>query len=83
MTRTLQRLVPALRPDDLLPDGSGIRAQAVRSDGTLVDDFVFEEGPGIVSVINAPSPAATACLAIADVIAERVSRLLHDPLDYR
>lgn len=83
MTRTLQRMVPALHPDDLVPDGSGIRAQAVRSDGTLIDDFVFEEGPGIVSVINAPSPAATACLAIGDVVAERVSRLLRHPLDYR
>ncbi|MCX7619937.1 MAG: L-2-hydroxyglutarate oxidase [Acidimicrobiales bacterium] len=76
MTRALKRLVPDIAPSDLVPAGSGIRAQAVRRDGTLVDDFVFDESPGIVNVINAPSPAATACLAIAEVIAERAASML-------
>jgi hypothetical protein len=50
----------------------GVRAQAVSRDGRLIDDFVFSEEEGILHVRNAPSPAATACLAIAEAIADRV-----------
>jgi len=71
-TRALQELVPEVRADDLLPGGSGVRAQAVRPDGTLADDFVFAEGPGSLHVLSAPSPAATACLAIGEEIASKV-----------
>jgi (S)-2-hydroxyglutarate dehydrogenase len=75
--RALQRLVPDLALDDLVPAGSGVRAQAVRPDGTLLDDFAFAGGatPGgarIVHVLNAPSPAATASLAIGRVVADRL-----------
>ncbi len=72
----LARLVPEIRVDDLTPAGAGIRAQAVRDDGTLVDDFAFATGHRTVHVLNAPSPAATASLAIAETVARRVIALL-------
>lgn len=66
--RAVQRLVPDLTIDDVVPGSSGIRAQALSSDGRLVDDFVFDTDGPIVHVRNAPSPAATSCLAIARTI---------------
>jgi L-2-hydroxyglutarate oxidase len=69
---SLQRLVPSLQGDDLQPGPVGVRAQAMRPDGTLVEDFEFLERPNALHVINAPSPAATACLAIGSEIAARV-----------
>ncbi|MGH7980270.1 MAG: L-2-hydroxyglutarate oxidase [Limisphaerales bacterium] len=71
-TRSLQKLVPDLRRDDLEPGDSAVRAQAMTSNGSLVEDFHFEEGPRILHVINAPSPAATASLAIGAKISEKV-----------
>lgn len=62
---SLRRLVPELRDDDLVPARAGVRAQAVRADGTLVDDFLVERAGGVVHVLNAPSPAATSALEIA------------------
>lgn len=62
-------LVPGIGPDDLIPAGAGVRAQAVGRDGTLVDDFVIVESDTAIHVLNAPSPAATASLAIGDHIA--------------
>jgi L-2-hydroxyglutarate oxidase LhgO len=62
--RGLQRLVPAIRGEDLLPGGAGVRAQAVNPDGSLVDDFSIVQSPGAIHVLNAPSPGATASLAI-------------------
>jgi L-2-hydroxyglutarate oxidase len=72
LARALGRLVPEVCAADLLPSGCGIRAQAVARDGALVDDFRFVEGEGMLHVVNAPSPAATACLAIGEVVADRV-----------
>ncbi len=72
--RSLQRLVPALRSSDLQPGGAGVRAQAVDPNGSLVDDFRIIDLPGMVHVINAPSPAATASLAIGRLIAERAAQ---------
>jgi (S)-2-hydroxyglutarate dehydrogenase len=69
---SLQRLVPAVQAQDLLPGGAGVRAQAMRPDGALVDDFLFEDGPNALYILNAPSPAATASLAIGGEIAARV-----------
>jgi len=66
----LQRYIPSLTPDDTLPGPSGVRAQAMSSDGSMVDDFVFEGHEGIVHVRNAPSPAATSSLAIGKYIAD-------------
>ena len=64
-TQSLQRLVPELRGEDLVPAPAGVRAQAVRPDGTLVDDFLLERHGRVVHLLNAPSPAATAALEIA------------------
>jgi L-2-hydroxyglutarate oxidase len=71
-TRSLQRLVPEIRADDLETGGSGVRAQAMMPDGKLIEDFNFQEAPGILHVVNAPSPAATASLAIGQKIVERI-----------
>lgn len=62
---SLRRLVPDLRDEDLRPAPAGVRAQAVRPDGSLVDDFLVERSGRCVHVFNAPSPAATAAFAIA------------------
>jgi L-2-hydroxyglutarate oxidase LhgO len=67
--RSLQRLVPELRKEDLTRGGSGVRAQAVDPDGKLVDDFRIVPSPGAIHVLNAPSPAATASLAIGKHVA--------------
>jgi L-2-hydroxyglutarate oxidase LhgO len=67
--RALQRLVPDLRPEDVTPGGAGVRAQAVSPDGTLVDDFRILESADAIHVLNAPSPAATASLAIGRHVA--------------
>lgn len=66
------RYVPALTADDLEPAFAGIRAQTVSRDGRLVDDFVLSSTARTVHVRNAPSPAATSALALAEVIADRV-----------
>jgi L-2-hydroxyglutarate oxidase LhgO len=68
----LQRLVPSLELDDLEAGPSGVRAQAMFPSGLLVQDFVFATGPGELHVLNAPSPGATASLAIADEIGQRL-----------
>lgn len=73
--RALQNLVPAVTAPDLIKSKAGIRAQAIRPDGTLVDDFEFADGPRSVHVVNAPSPAATASLAIGEEIAGRWAKL--------
>jgi L-2-hydroxyglutarate oxidase len=65
----LQRLLPALREDDLVPGGAGVRAQAVAPDGSLIDDFRIEKSDRMIHVLNAPSPAATSSLSIGDTIA--------------
>jgi L-2-hydroxyglutarate oxidase LhgO len=67
--RALQRLVPELRPEDVKRGGAGVRAQAVDPNGALVDDFRIVESPGAIHVLNTPSPAATASLAIGRHIA--------------
>ena len=65
----LRRLLPEIGPADITPGGAGVRAQAVAEDGSLVDDFRIVQSPGAVHVLNAPSPAATASLAIGRHIA--------------
>jgi len=67
----LRRYIPELRGHDLLPGPSGIRAQAIGSDGKMLDDFWFETLPRVLVVRNAPSPAATASLALAREIVDR------------
>ena len=74
--RALQRLLPSLQASDLVPDGSGVRAQALRSDGSLVDDFQFVASDNMLHVWNVPSPAATASLAIGREIVAMAQREL-------
>ena len=66
--RQLQKLIPTLGPDDIIPTDSGVRAQAVAPNGLLVDDFIVEKRANAIHILNAPSPAATASLAIGDYI---------------
>jgi L-2-hydroxyglutarate oxidase len=67
-----QKYCPELRLSDLLPREAGIRAQAVRRDGTLVHDFLLERTPRSIHVLNAPSPAATSALPIGQTLAEEL-----------
>ncbi|NGN93231.1 L-2-hydroxyglutarate oxidase [Nocardioides sp. KC13] len=71
--REAQRYVPDIGAADVERAGLGLRAQAVERDGSLVDDFVIHHGDGITSVRNAPSPAATSSLAIAEYVVDRMS----------
>ena len=66
--RALQRLVPEVRAEDMVPGGSGVRAQALTREGTLVDDFQFVPSEMMLHVLNVPSPAATASLVIGRTI---------------
>ncbi|MEO1614909.1 MAG: L-2-hydroxyglutarate oxidase [Planctomycetota bacterium] len=70
--KALQKLMPSLRDSDLVPGRAGVRAQAVTPEGSLLDDFLIQESDHAVHVMNAPSPAATASLAIADSIVDKV-----------
>ena len=74
--RALQRLVPDIRTHHLERAPSGVRAQALSRDGNLVDDFAIERHGAALHVLNAPSPAATASLAIGEVLAERALEIL-------
>lgn len=66
--KTLQKLVPEITSKDISPSPSGVRAQALASDGRLVDDFVINNVENMIHIINAPSPAATSALAIGEHI---------------
>lgn len=69
--KSLRQMLPQIGPEDLIPCISGVRAQAVFSDGRLADDFLIDQGSGYLNVINAPSPAATASLVIGRHLARR------------
>jgi L-2-hydroxyglutarate oxidase len=73
--RSLKQLIPEITEQDLVPGESGVRAQALRPDGGLVDDFLIINGPSAIHVCNAPSPVATASLEIGRVIAEQIQEL--------
>jgi len=73
--RALQRLVPEVQERDLAPAGAGVRAQAVDRKGNLLDDFYIVETPNAIHVLNAPSPAATASLAIGRHVAQRAGEV--------
>ena len=68
-----QRLVPSICAADLIPAKPGIRANLVSVEGKVVDDFMFEQTEHAIHVLNTPSPAATACLSIADVVVEKTT----------
>jgi L-2-hydroxyglutarate oxidase LhgO len=73
--RVARRYVPEIGPDDVVRARAGVRAQAVERDGSLVDDFRISHANGITSVRNAPSPAATSSLAIAEYVVDRLDRV--------
>ncbi len=74
--RALQRLVPEVKESDLVPGGSGVRAQALKPDGALVDDFQFVPSGKVLHVLNVPSPAATASLMIGKTIVDTAAASL-------
>lgn len=76
-TRSLQRLLPSIKEDDLMQGGAGVRAQACDKDGNLIDDFLILEDERMINVCNAPSPAATASLSIGETISEKAIRKLN------
>jgi len=73
---SLQRLVPLIELQDLLPADSGVRAQAVEPDGKLLNDFKIVALKGVIHLLNAPSPAATSCLPIADHVVDLATQQL-------
>jgi 2-hydroxyglutarate dehydrogenase len=78
----LQQFVPSLQPSDVIRGPAGVRAQALDESGSLVDDFVFDSGTGLLGsrmlhVRNAPSPAATSSLAIAKMVADKAKERFH------
>ncbi len=76
--QALQRLIPEIRREDLLPSGSGVRAQALGNDGALLDDFAIVQKERMLHVLNAPSPAATSSLAIAEYLVANMSGQLEN-----
>lgn len=72
--RALQKLLPEIQASDLVPGGAGVRAQAVSASGALVDDFVIQQSRRAIHVLNAPSPGATASLAIGQSIADMAGK---------
>jgi L-2-hydroxyglutarate oxidase len=74
--RALQRLLPEILESDLVPGGSGVRAQALKPDGALVDDFQFVPSGKVLHVLNVPSPAATASLMIGKTIVDNAAASL-------
>lgn len=75
-TKALQKLMPAIQENDLVPGGAGVRAQACDRKGGLIDDFLILESKGVVNVCNAPSPAATSSLSIGLTVAALAERQL-------
>jgi len=78
--KQLKRLIPSLQDDDIKPCKAGVRAQALERNGEPIDDFRIERKGNTIHVLNAPSPAATASLAIGDYINETVSKCFNLPI---
>lgn len=76
-TKSLQELIPEIREDDLIPAPAGVRAQALKDDGNMVDDFHIIMGKRSIHVCNAPSPAATASIEIGKEVASRIPEQAH------
>lgn len=74
--KNIQQMVPGVQLDDIVPAGAGVRAMALGPDGSIIDDFMFVDGPRSLHVLNAPSPAATSSLEIGKAITERATTQL-------
>jgi L-2-hydroxyglutarate oxidase LhgO len=72
--KRLQKLIPSLQSDDIVPGRAGVRAMALSREGSMIDDFKIEARGNAIHVLNAPSPAATAALAIGNAIEEMATR---------
>jgi L-2-hydroxyglutarate oxidase len=72
--KELNKMLPSLKMSDIKVGRSGVRAMALGNDGEVIDDFKIVENDRNIHVLNAPSPAATACLSIADEIVKHASR---------
>jgi L-2-hydroxyglutarate oxidase len=72
--RALQKLLPEIGENDIVPGGAGVRAQAVSASGALVDDFIIRQNQRAIHVLNAPSPGATASLAIGQQISQMAEK---------
>jgi L-2-hydroxyglutarate oxidase LhgO len=68
--KQLQRLIPSLGIQDIKPSRAGVRAQALGPNGELIEDFKIEKGVNAIHILNAPSPAATASLAIGETVSQ-------------
>ena len=75
--RSLQKLIPEVQAQDLVPTHAGVRAQALKHDGSLVDDFLIVQGENSIHVCNAPSPAATSSLEIGKAIVAQITEQSH------
>ena len=71
--KALQRLMPEIRSEHLIPARSGVRAQAISPDGAIVDDFIIQASDRIINVNNAPSPAATSSLNIGNIVVDKLA----------
>lgn len=71
-TKAVQQMLPEIKEEDLTPAISGVRAQAIHENGNLIDDFLLVHSPRMIHVCNAPSPAATSCLAIGETITKEL-----------
>lgn len=76
-TKSLQKLVPSISEDDLIQGGAGVRAQAIKINGEICDDFEIRENNNVINVLNAPSPAATSSLSIGEYISEKIINKLN------
>ncbi|GIN90441.1 hydroxyglutarate oxidase [Siminovitchia terrae] len=76
-TKSLQALIPEIQEDDLIPAPAGVRAQALKDDGSMVDDFNIIMGDRTIHVCNAPSPAATASIEIGKEVVRRIPEQAH------
>lgn len=70
--KSLQKLIPSIKSSDVVPGNAGVRAQALKKDGSMVDDFLILKSPNVINICNAPSPAATSSLAIGEYIADLI-----------
>jgi L-2-hydroxyglutarate oxidase len=75
--RSLQKLIPEVQAKDLIPTHAGVRAQALMSNGSLVDDFLIVQGQNSIHVCNAPSPAATSSLEIGKAVVNQIPKQAH------
>jgi (S)-2-hydroxyglutarate dehydrogenase len=75
--RSLQKLIPEVQAEDLVPTHAGVRAQALMNNGSLVDDFLIVPGQNSIHICNAPSPAATSSLEIGQAIVAQIPQPLH------